>query len=132
MKQFFVGAKAIIQNDKHEILLLMHATKGFWDLPGGRIDGNETIEQAVEREVSEELPGSSGLSIGDLVHAERLHKDVSGNVGLLLLIYEAVLTLPDGLLLSDEHSNYAWVSKEKAMTMTDGLIKTAISKINLS
>ncbi len=49
---------AIIENSKHEILLTKRKfapKKGFWDLPGGFANPKETMEQAVKREIKEEL-----------------------------------------------------------------------------
>jgi mutator protein MutT len=45
-------------NGKNELLLCRRAhepQKGFWDLPGGFVDIGETAEEAVEREIMEEL-----------------------------------------------------------------------------
>lgn len=51
-------ASAIIENEKEEVLLVTRRYPpkvGFWDLPGGFIEPRETFEQAVVREVQEEL-----------------------------------------------------------------------------
>lgn len=48
---------AIIEFPNDKILLVKRATvvfKGYWALPGGRVDAGETVEQAVVREVREE------------------------------------------------------------------------------
>lgn len=48
----------ILENENQEILLVKRKfapKKGFWDLPGGFIDFKETAEQAIIREVKEEL-----------------------------------------------------------------------------
>lgn len=48
---------AIIEFPDNKILLIKRATvvfKGYWALPGGRVDVGETVEQAVVREVKEE------------------------------------------------------------------------------
>ncbi len=49
-----------VYNDKGEILFIYRNNK--WDLPKGRIDGNETFEEGAIREVEEET-GVSGLKI---------------------------------------------------------------------
>jgi len=60
----FSGKKvtAIIEFHKNQILLVKRGTvvfKGYWALPGGRVDVGETGEEAVVREVKEE----TGLSV---------------------------------------------------------------------
>jgi 5-formyltetrahydrofolate cyclo-ligase len=48
---------AIIEFPNNKILLIKRSTvpfKGYWALPGGRVEPGETVEQAVMREVKEE------------------------------------------------------------------------------
>lgn len=55
MNQFFVYIEAgggIVENDKDEILVIRRW--GVWDLPKGKIEENESIEEAALREVEEE------------------------------------------------------------------------------
>lgn len=49
---------AVIINSRNELLITRRAkepVKGTWDLPGGFVDMDESAEQAVIREISEEL-----------------------------------------------------------------------------
>ncbi len=49
---------AIIENDRGEILLTRRAFephKGYLDLPGGFVDPMESVEEALHREIKEEL-----------------------------------------------------------------------------
>ena len=59
-KRITPGVPAIIKNSKGEILLEKRAKNvllypGYWGLPGGLIEYGETIEQAIRREIREEL-----------------------------------------------------------------------------
>ncbi len=112
MKKFFVGVKAIIYVPGQGVLLLKHE-KGFWDVPGGRIDGDETIQQTLTREVSEELPGATLKSIDKLENAFRLQKDIVDDTSLVLLYYLVEVNLPNEIELSDEHTEYLWVKNRQ-------------------
>lgn len=55
-----VGCGALIVNDKDEVLLLKRTSKtnneaGFWSKPGGAVELWENVEDAVKREIKEEL-----------------------------------------------------------------------------
>jgi len=59
---FFINSAAavaaIIENDEKEILMTIRAKepeKGLLDLPGGFVDPGETAEEALKREIKEEL-----------------------------------------------------------------------------
>lgn len=55
-----LAAGGLVKNDKGEILFIKR--NGKWDLPKGRVEGNETIEEAAIRETQEET-GVKNLEI---------------------------------------------------------------------
>ena len=111
MKHFYVGVKAVIRTS-NGVLVLRHDS-GYWDMPGGRIDDDESLEDALMREICEELPGTIIESIGPVVGGYRLDKDIEPNVGLVLVYVNAVVRLPDTIKLSDEHESYRWIPDEQ-------------------
>ncbi|MCY6960012.1 NUDIX domain-containing protein [Clostridium brassicae] len=53
-----VGVGAVIINENKEILLLLREKSpelGCWSIPGGKVEMFETVEDAIKREVKEEL-----------------------------------------------------------------------------
>lgn len=55
-----VGCGALIVNDKNETLLVKRTGKtrnqsGFWSKPGGGVEFGEKVEDAVKREIKEEI-----------------------------------------------------------------------------
>jgi 8-oxo-dGTP pyrophosphatase MutT (NUDIX family) len=59
-----IAAGGIVLNPNKEILWIFR--RGFWDLPKGKLDPNETIEACALREVMEET-GVNNLVLGDLI-----------------------------------------------------------------
>lgn len=107
MKKFYVGVKGIIKTEQG-YLILKHA-KGHYDTPGGRIDHNEDFKDTLQRELCEELPGITDVTLGDLLGAFRLQKDIDGDISLVLLYFMVNATLPDPIALSEEHTDYLFI-----------------------
>ena len=64
------AAGGVVFNQKNEILLIHR--RGFWDLPKGKIEKNETAEQAAIREVIEET-GLTSVTIKNPVVFKKLN-----------------------------------------------------------
>ncbi|MCY8031629.1 NUDIX hydrolase [Bacillus inaquosorum] len=56
------GAFVIVLNENQQILLVKRKDVPLWDLPGGRVDPEETAEAAAVREVLEETGYTAALS----------------------------------------------------------------------
>ncbi len=124
-KLFNVGIKAVITQDNK--VLIVKNSSGFWEVPGGRIDGDETIEQALHRELREELPNIESIVLGKVVDARRLHKDIQDNVSLVLVFYTVTADFDGEPTLSSEHETYKWVAKDEAINTVQEIYKTAIA-----
>jgi len=132
-KLFNVGIKAIIK--RGDEVLIVKNIKGFWEVPGGRMDGNETIEQTLHRGLVEELPNIKEIQILDIVEAVRVHKDIKEDASLVLVFFYATAEFDgDEPTLSPEHTDYKWVTKDEAVDMIydkyKGAIKTLINMKN--
>lgn len=107
MKKFYVGIKAIIHDEQRGILLL--EDEKIIDVPGGRIDDAESFEEALRREISEELPGCEVEAVGNLLGSYRVPVDVAEDTGLVLLFYAVRAKVPLEVKISEEHKDYLWV-----------------------
>lgn len=115
MKKFYVGVKGVVRDKNRGIILLHRDYKSgdYWDVPGGRIDGDEDLTQALTRELDEELPGITSIKVGELLGAHRLQKDIEGDTSLVLLYFLVDATLPDPVILSEEHESYTWLKNQQ-------------------
>ena len=95
-------------NEINEILLSKRPKNkhlgGYWEFPGGKIETNETPEQAIIREIKEELNiDINNKCIAPLSFSEFDYKDFR----LLLLLY--VCRRWEGNPMSMENNEFKWV-----------------------
>ena len=115
--KFHITVKGIVVLD-NKILLLKRVKPstdglGFWELPGGGLEYGETHNQALIRELKEE----TGLDIVIIKPAytfTKIREDYQ-TVGI------GFLCIPknDHVRLSDEHTDYCFVTIEKAKELLD-------------
>ncbi|WP_430331589.1 (deoxy)nucleoside triphosphate pyrophosphohydrolase [Rhodococcus sp. ACT016] len=103
-----VVAAAVIRNGR---LLLAQRTRppelaGLWELPGGKVEPDETPADAVRRELREEL----GV---EAIAGERVGKDVPLRDGLVLRAYRAELV--SGTPRALDHAALCWVDARELL-----------------
>ena len=52
---FRISMKSLIKNETGEVLVVKESGRTWWDLPGGGMDHNESIKEAIARELKEEV-----------------------------------------------------------------------------
>lgn len=102
--KFPVSVKAIIIDNNR--LLCLKNEREEWDLPGGKIDFNEDIEECLKREVKEEV----NLEIKNLNILKPLNLKFN-DVPVLVLVYLADISCESPINVSYEHSEYNFFSK---------------------
>ncbi len=117
-RTFYVGVKAAVcVGDKCVVLLKKRPERTYWDIPGGRV-GNETLLEALEREVREELPGIGNYSVEGLIDAYALERDVPDGNRLAFVVYKVVAE-PFELLHSDEHVEARLLTQDEVRTLEE-------------
>lgn len=114
---FHVTVKGVIVIDGKMLLLKKIQTSkdhlGFWELPGGGMEYNETPIEAMQREAKEE----TGLLIEvqsclSTFHVVRPAKQIVGMIFLCKALHH-------NIQLSEEHQDYVLVSQEEAKQYLD-------------
>ena len=120
MKIFYVGIKGVIVKDGKVLLLRANKGRGrrdLWEVPGGRIDNQETIFQALTRELKEEVPNIKNIQVHDVLFAHRLPWDIDGHKSLVLIFYRVTANFDGDPQISDEHVDWQWADKATALKL---------------
>lgn len=102
---------AIISNRKGQILIakrpLQKSYGGLWEFPGGKVEKDETINEAVVREIREEL----NISVQPTKSLPSFNyvTDQLVNIQFFPIVCEWV----DGAVLPNEHSDTQWTNIER-------------------
>jgi 8-oxo-dGTP diphosphatase len=104
------SAKMFLRNSEGKVLVMLRSEtskrfKLIWDMPGGKVDPGETLEEALRRELSEE----TSLACGELTKLGTRTFDIDGRPCIETL-YCADMIGPPDVRLSDEHVEHRWVS----------------------
>jgi 8-oxo-dGTP diphosphatase len=113
---FRVTQKALIKKDGL-LLVLKRAMNeksfpGLWDLPGGRLEQGENLNQSLLREVKEET--NFEIKVLDLIFA--FSSEVKNGFAVYLAYNVDVLS-GEIKLCYEDHSEYAWVTKEELLKL---------------
>ena len=111
MKTVFVVAAVILaERDNERIVFATQRgygnLKGGWEFPGGKVEKGETPQQALEREIMEEL--DTEISVGDLIGT--IEYDYP-TFHLSMGCYECKIVKGD--LVLKEHEASRWLSKQQ-------------------
>lgn len=111
-QKFFVCVKGLIFY--HDRFLLVHRSdkaRGahfFWETPGGRLEFGESTEEALLREIAEEV--GLKITIMELLSSWHFMKDENTQViGLTYLCK----TDENNVTLSSEHNDFRWIKYEE-------------------
>lgn len=113
----FVIAKALVANEEGQILTIRRSKTDprrplQWDLPGGFVDDDEDLTEAVKREVQEEV----GLAVTDLTLAYAMSEPTPDHGTGTWLFFITRVTGEPNVTISYEHDMYKWVTLDKLMS----------------
>lgn len=109
MKKSVKVVGAVIENNNNEILCALRSPKmilpNMWEFPGGKVEKNETLFDAVTREIQEEL--KCEVEALDIVF-DNTHEYDKIIVNLITIKCK----IKNGTPIADEHSKLLWLQKE--------------------
>ncbi len=112
-----VSACAVIESEEHDVLLMFEGDMPYhewWVLPGGYVKPEETVEQAVAREVKEET-GIDIASIKLMGLYEDLYYEKEEPINHIIIAYR-VQFIGGRIIFSKEATAYKWLPLKEALS----------------
>ena len=120
--RFYAGIAAVIWSPETRKYLLLRRSEqkdyagGAWECVTGRVDQGEGFEDALHREVCEELGVDAQVQY--ILGTTHFYRGApSPENELVGVIYLCSLPDPNSIHISSEHSEYRWLSAEQALDL---------------
>ena len=111
-----VSVAAVIEGEEHKILLIWEGDLPYhknWVVPGGYVKPNETVKQAIVREVREET-GLEILPTKFVGLYDDFLSEEDEPIHHIIATYEAIV-IGGSILITKEATEYAWMNPEEAL-----------------
>jgi 8-oxo-dGTP diphosphatase len=120
--RFYAGIAAVIRSPETRQYLLLRRSeqkdyaRGVWECVTGRVDQGEGFEDALRREVREEL--GVEVQIDHILGTTHFYRGVPIPENELVgVIYLCSLTDAASIRISPEHTEYRWLSADQAVDL---------------
>lgn len=101
-----VSVKAkVVDNGR---ILIVKNERGEWDFPGGKIEGDDTVEITVIKEIKEEF--GIDINVRNLLYCQN---NLINEVNVLIVVFETVIICNNPINLSFENFNYVFVKESE-------------------
>lgn len=115
IKEQSVGTVLFIEESKEKLFLLLHYPTGHWDFVKGKIENNESFEQATIRETKEETGIIDIEFIKDFKEKIEYSFKFNGDIVQKEVIFFLAKTNTKQVKISDEHLDYVWLDFNNAL-----------------
>lgn len=123
--RFRAGIGALLWSSSEDKYLLLRRSEekdfasGVWECVTGRVDQGESFEDAVYREIREELDVEAQIDF--IIGTTHFYRgDTTPENELLGVIYLCSIHEPDSISISIEHSDYRWMTAGEAYSFLSG------------
>lgn len=113
-EQISAGIITFRMKDDSPEYLLLHYPHGHWDLPKGKIEDEESLQQAALRELQEETGLSAELIEGFESSVDYIFKH-DGQLIKKTVVFFVGLASEGEITLSHEHIGFEWLSYQDAL-----------------
>ena len=109
IKEQSAGTVLFIEESKEKLFLLLHYPTGHWDFVKGKIENNESLEQAAIRETKEETGITDIEFIKGFKEKIEYSFKFNGDIVQKEVIFFLAKTNTKQVKISYEHLDYVWL-----------------------
>jgi 8-oxo-dGTP diphosphatase len=120
--RFYAGVGAVVWSSRLEQYLLLRRSEhkdfapGTWECVTGRVDQGEGFEDALHREVREEL--GVDVQVEYILGTTHFYRGAPAPENELVgVIYLCSLADPEAVHISEEHSEFRWLPADQAIML---------------
>ena len=115
IKEQSAGTVLFIEEYNEKLFLLLHYPTGHWDFVKGKIENNESLEQAAIRETKEETGIIDIEFIKGFKEKIEYSFKFNGDIVQKEVIFFLAKTNTKQVKISDEHLDYVWLDFNNAL-----------------
>ena len=105
---------AVIENEQGELLAALRSPvmtlPNYWEFPGGKIEAGETRQEALRREIQEEL--ECMITVGEAVEDTTYEYDK-----VIVRLETFMATIVEGNPVAAEHAELRWITRDQLDTL---------------
>ena len=115
IKEQSAGTVLFIEEYNEKLFLLLHYPTGHWDFVKGKIENNESLEQAAIRETKEETGITDIEFIKGFKEKIEYSFKFNGDIVQKEVIFFLAKTNTKQVMISNEHLDYVWLDFNNAL-----------------
>lgn len=114
MKKLVKVVGAVIENENREILCALRSPNmslgNLWEFPGGKIEKDESLKEAIQREIKEELNC-------DIEFIDLFNDNTHEYERIIINLITVKCRLVEGTPTASEHSKLIWLKRENLASL---------------
>lgn len=115
LKPILIHVSAVIVSEDRFLIIKRSSEDSYhqdlWELPGGKVDAGDTLEDAISREVFEETGIQLKNEVTPFIFENHIEKEYKKYLNFLVVLVGFVVNINNiEVQLSEEHDDFRWIN----------------------
>jgi len=114
-----IAVKSFIVNQENKVLVVKREKNDThmpeeWEIPGGRIENEETLLEGVKRETKEET--NLDIEVLEQLNTQEFTRQDGERIKMVIFLCKP---LTESVVLSEEHTEFDWIELDEVIKLND-------------